>query len=114
MELLEGESLQDRLTRMGPLAPAEVIRVGRETANGLAAAHARGLIHRDIKPANLWLEDRNPSQQPRVQASVRVKILDFGLARAANEDTQLTQQGRIVGTPSFMSPEQARGRELDA
>ena len=78
---------------------AEVLRIGRETAEGLAAAHERGLIHRDIKPANMWLEGKRG----------RVKILDFGLARAADEQSHLTQQGAIVGTPAYMAPEQARG-----
>ena len=70
---------------------------------GLQAAHELGLIHRDIKPANVWLE----------APKGRVKILDFGLARAQNDDTNLTSSGLVVGTPAFMSPEQARGLKLD-
>jgi hypothetical protein len=73
-------------------------------AEGLAAAHARGLIHRDIKPGNIFLEG------PRG----RVKILDFGLARAAVDDAHITQSGVILGTPAFMAPEQARGEPVDA
>src|SRR5918911_656854 len=75
MELLEGEPLDGRLRREGRLPVPEVLRIGREIAEGLEAAHQRGLIHRDIKPANVWLEGKRG----------RVKILDFGLARAATE-----------------------------
>jgi serine/threonine protein kinase len=103
MPLLQGESLEDRLRREGKLPLSEVLRIGRETALGLAAAHERGLIHRDVKPANLWLE----------APSGRVKVLDFGLARLAGGDARLTGSGVIVGTPSYMAPEQAEG-EVDA
>jgi len=104
MQFLRGEPLDARLTREPKLALAEVLRIGRETAAGLAAAHKQGLIHRDIKPANLWLE----------ADTGRVKILDFGLARAAADDAHLTQQGAIMGTPAFMAPEQAAGQAVDA
>ncbi|MBM4072923.1 MAG: serine/threonine protein kinase, partial [Planctomycetes bacterium] len=103
MEFLEGEPLDKRLEQAGKLPIAEVLRIGREMAEGLEAAHERGLIHRDIKPGNVWLEGRR----------ARVKILDFGLARAASEESQLTQTGAIVGTPAFMAPEQAAGRTVD-
>ena len=75
----------------------------KKIAEGLAAAHDRGLIHRDIKPGNIWLE----------AGKDRVKIVDFGLARGQGEDSNLTQQGAILGTPSFMAPEQARNQPLD-
>lgn len=103
MQLLKGESLEERLRRGEAMPLADVIRIGRETALGLAAAHGAGLIHRDIKPANLWLE----------AGGNRVKILDFGLARAVSEDAQVTHAGAAVGTPAYMAPEQATGRDVD-
>ncbi|HEV3255835.1 MAG TPA: serine/threonine-protein kinase, partial [Gemmataceae bacterium] len=103
MKLLQGETLDERLKREGQLLVHEVVRIGREIAEGLAAAHEQGLIHRDIKPANLFLEAGNG----------RVKIVDFGLARAASHDLQLTKTGTVVGTPAYMSPEQARGIRVD-
>jgi hypothetical protein len=107
MELLDGESLEQRLERESPLPIAEGVRIGREVAEGLAAAHQRGLIHRDIKPSNIWLE-------LAACGVARVKILDFGLARSADGDPNLTQSGAVVGTPSYMSPEQAEGGTVDA
>jgi serine/threonine protein kinase len=102
MQLLEGETLDARLRREPRLPLATVLRLGREIADGLAAAHARHLIHRDIKPSNIWLEARRD----------RVKLLDFGLARALGDDAQLTKSGAVMGTPAYMSPEQARGQVL--
>jgi serine/threonine protein kinase len=103
MEFLEGEPLDHRLCRENRLPFMDAVRIGRQTAEGLASAHERGLIHRDIKPGNLWL----------VKPRGRVVILDFGLARAADEDNSLTRTGIILGTPSYMSPEQARSQPLD-
>jgi urea transport system substrate-binding protein len=104
MEFLQGQSLEDRLSAGPPLALTEIPRIGREATDGLAAAHAHGLIHRDIKPANIWLEA--PTR--------RVKLLDFGLARGVGRGSGLTDTGQIAGTPEYMSPEQAHGGELDA
>lgn len=103
MQYVEGKTLQKRLDQTGPLRTAEVLRIGMQAASGLAAAHAQGLIHRDIKPDNLLLEN----------GIERVKLTDFGLARAV-DDASLTQTGIIAGTPQFMAPEQARGETLDA
>jgi serine/threonine protein kinase len=104
MQFLQGEALDVRLKREKSLPLDEVLRIGRETAEGLAAAHGLGLIHRDIKPANLFLE------APRG----RVKILDFGLARSTAGEPQLTKFGTIVGTAGYLSPEQASGKPVDA
>jgi len=105
MKLLRGETLEDRLRRVGGRLPlSEVLRIGREIAEGLAAAHAQGLIHRDIKPANVWLEEGRG----------RVKIVDFGLARGTGNDAHFTQAGAVIGTPAYMAPEQANGEEVDA
>ncbi len=102
MPLLVGETLETRLDRAPQLSTAEIARIGKEIATGLAAAHAAELIHRDIKPSNVWIEA--PTQ--------RVKLLDFGLALASNS-ANLTVSGFVIGTPSYMSPEQSRGESLD-
>jgi serine/threonine-protein kinase len=102
MEYVPGRSLQDRLDQQGPLALPEILRIGMQTAAGLAAAHAQGLVHRDIKPANILLEN----------GVERVRLTDFGLARAA-ADAGLTQSGVVAGTPHYMAPEQARGEATD-
>jgi eukaryotic-like serine/threonine-protein kinase len=103
MQYVAGESLQARLDRQGPLALREILRIAHQTAAGLAAAHAQGLVHRDVKPSNILLE----------QGIERALLTDFGLARAA-DDASLTHTGYLPGTPHYMSPEQARGDALDA
>lgn len=106
MPFLKGEALDARLKRQRPLPIDEAVRIVREVAEGLQAAHSVGLVHRDIKPGNVWLEtlaNRLP----------RVRILDFGLARARLEEAHLTQSGAIIGTPAYMAPEQARSQPVD-
>ena len=102
MQYVPGPSLQERLDRAGPLELKEILRIAMQTASGLAAAHAQGLIHRDVKPANILLEDDME----------RVKLTDFGLARAM-DDVRITQSAVLAGTPQYMAPEQARGEPLD-
>ncbi len=119
MEFLEGETLDQWLERGIRPAPAQLLDLAQQLTLGLAAAHERGLVHRDIKPANIWLEagpEIAGSSALRAAAPPlgRVKLLDFGLARPMQEDTRLTQSGLIVGTPSYMSPEQGRGEVVDS
>jgi serine/threonine-protein kinase len=102
MPYVAGESLEQRLDRDGPLELADILRIGLQTAEGLAAAHAQGLVHRDVKPANILLE----------KGVNRVVLTDFGLARAV-DDASLTRTGVIAGTPQYMSPEQAGGDAVD-
>jgi serine/threonine protein kinase len=103
MELVEGGSLHERIKKDAPLPLEVVLRFGSQIANGLAAAHAQGVIHRDIKPGNVMLEHQ----------VARVKITDFGLARITMDNSDLTSQGNQLGTPAYMSPEQVHGRDVD-
>lgn len=104
MQLLKGASLEDLLSRCKVLNVKQVLRIGIQTAQGLAAAHEHGMIHRDIKPGNIWIEPTGGG---------RVKILDFGLARTSQGEVGITQSGTILGTPAYMPPEQARGEKVD-
>jgi serine/threonine protein kinase len=100
MELLEGETLEDFIQSSGgTLSPREVVPLACQLLDVLSAAHERGIVHRDIKPENLFIQRRDGS----------VKVLDFGIARLADGKRQATRTGRVLGTPAYMSPEQARG-----
>jgi serine/threonine protein kinase/Leucine-rich repeat (LRR) protein len=118
MQWLTGISLEDHLRQAAPLDVPTVVRLGRQIALGLAAAHGRGLLHRDIKPANLWLESltttHSRGERPNAARSWRIKILDFGLVRTEADDANLTRSGVAVGTPAYMAPEQAQGGVVDA
>jgi len=103
MELLHGMALDKWLEKQtGPVSFLVACRLIRDTLRGLAAAHEKGLVHRDIKPSNLWLEEKTG----------RVKVLDFGLTRATRSEENLTQEGMLVGTLPYMSPEQAIGKPV--
>ena len=103
MKYVAGVSLEQRLAARGPLDVCEAVRVGLQVAQGLAAAHAQGIVHRDVKPANVILEN----------TVERAMVTDFGLARVTDE-ASMTRSGTITGTPQYMSPEQARGDGVDA
>jgi serine/threonine-protein kinase len=107
MELLEGEPLRAVLDREGRLAPRRVVGLLRQLLDGLAAAHAEGIVHRDLKPENLWVSGDG--------ALERLRVLDFGIAKWSDHrgDATRTQAGLVVGTPEYLSPEQAVGGEVD-
>ncbi|MGJ7903889.1 serine/threonine-protein kinase, partial [Lysobacter sp. 1R34A] len=102
MDFVDGESLDRRLDRDGPFAVDTALRIARQLAEGLRAAHAKGVVHRDLKPANVLLD-----------AQGNAYISDFGVARSL-ASSGLTQSGAVIGTPDYLSPEQARGEALDA
>jgi serine/threonine-protein kinase len=108
MELLDGETLGDRLKRLGNMSPNQAVAIARHIAGTLAAAHSHGIIHRDLKPDNVFLV--RDSALPRGE---RAKLLDFGIAKLASHtqpaELVKTETGRLMGTPYYMSPEQCRG-----
>jgi serine/threonine-protein kinase len=108
MELLEGQSVEDRLEKGPPIAERELLAIMRAVLDVLDAAHKAGVVHRDLKPENLFLahDPEKPDAKPRI------KILDFGLARLA-EGSNKTMAGVAIGTPSYMPPEQAAGRVFE-
>jgi serine/threonine-protein kinase len=116
MELLEGESLGQRIKRVGRIPLDEAIETAKGALRSLSEAHAKGIIHRDLKPDNLFYARTHKNDQ---QAEV-VKVLDFGIAKMLHNDGELamnaveTQAGTVFGTPRYMSPEQAQGKPLDA
>lgn len=112
MPLLQGRTLAAQLADEPRPGIPDIFRVGRAVAEGLAAAHDRGLVHRDIKPANIWIEDCGDT----TRTTRHIRILDFGLARLANRhggNDGLTAAGIAMGTPHYMSPEQTRAAPLD-
>lgn len=102
MSLIEGQSLQQRIDEPSPLSIGQTVRIGTQIAKGLKAFHSRGLVHRDLKPSNILLQKPDD----------RVRITDFGLAKCT-DDNQLTKSGTVLGTPNYMSPEQALGLQVD-
>jgi serine/threonine-protein kinase len=120
MELLEGESLGQRLKRMGRLSPSAAIDTARQALRSLAEAHAKGIVHRDLKPDNLFFAHGFPHARTKDTYQETVKVLDFGIAKMLRADDELamsaveTQAGTVFGTPRYMSPEQAQGKPLDA
>jgi len=103
MELVPGETLEQAVAARGPMPLAEAVDALVQSARGLAAAHAAGVVHRDVKPSNLI---RRPDGT--------VKVTDFGMAKSMDADVHATGGGTLMGTPTFMSPEQCRGAEVDA
>jgi serine/threonine-protein kinase len=101
MELVEGDALGDVIRREGRLRPVRAAHVGAQVAEALGYAHGRGVVHRDVKPGNILVEPGD-----------HVKVADFGIAEARNADS-LNAAGTLVGTPAYMSPEQARGWKVD-
>jgi hypothetical protein len=102
MEYLTGQTLRQLIERQGPLPPARVARITEQIASALDYAHQHGFIHRDVKPSNIFVGEGD-----------HVTLTDFGIAKALSEARQLTRTGTLMGTPEYMSPEQAEGRTVD-
>jgi hypothetical protein len=127
LELVRGKSAYDHLNEHGPFSWQDATRIVAEVCQGLAAAHAAGLIHRDIKPANILLVDAADPEKQRsravavstqaasdtISSQPWAKLSDFGLSRSVNYTSPATVEGQVVGTPHYMSPEQIRGEQLD-
>ena len=107
MELLAGESLSDRIRRFGRLPVDEAVHIAKQMCAALGYAHKKGLIHRDLKPANVMILDRGGDP-------LFVKVLDFGVAKAQDQGTQITKTGALVGTVDYMAPEQILSKKIDA
>src|SRR5438045_6637069 len=103
MEYVDGRTLSTLLRQEGPLLPDRAAAIGADVAAALAFAHRHGVIHRDVKPGNVI-----------ITTDGLVKVTDFGIARAANTEENLTQTGAVMGTATYFSPEQAQGSTVDA
>jgi serine/threonine-protein kinase len=123
MELLDGESLGQRLARVGRMTAPVAVDTARQALRSLSEAHAKGIIHRDLKPDNLFFArvlTGTGSSQTATSHEEIVKVLDFGIAKLVRDDSSQpmgvveTQAGTVFGTPRYMSPEQAQGKPLDA
>ncbi|HZJ66952.1 MAG TPA: serine/threonine-protein kinase, partial [Kofleriaceae bacterium] len=104
MEFLDGEPLDRRLKRVGRLFVPDALRLMRQVAGSVGAAHARGIVHRDLKPDNIFLV-----RDAEVAGGERAKIVDFGIAKLLGENLVKTLTSSVIGTPTYMSPEQCRG-----
>ncbi len=103
MELIDGTPLDELMRQRGRLPALDVVKLGRQAAEGLGAAHRAGIVHRDVKPSNLIVDGRG-----------HLKLVDFGIARVADGGAQLTNAASLMGTPGYMAPEQAMGKKVDA
>jgi serine/threonine-protein kinase len=118
MERLYGESLSDRLRRLGSLSPEQLLPIALQVCDALGAVHAAGIVHRDLKPSNIFITRTQTGDATSTTSVVpfveRTKLLDFGIARVEWAETRLTNAGAPLGTPGYMSPEQEQGLEIDA